>query len=170
MTKQDWLRKWFSYALSLLSVWWLDAYVLSRWPVFGTTPVLLPVAVTAVGVLEGVSGGAGFGFAAGLIWATAYPGSHGSRILLLTLVGLFTGALAQYALAQTLSGCLLCSAAALAAVELIHIAEELFFLRTGLGSTLWAAVPQLMWTLCWVPVVYGIFSRVFARVGGDRLA
>lgn len=170
MTKQAWLHKWFSYALSLLPVWWLDAYVLSRWPVFGVTPILLPVAVTAVGVLEGAAGGAGFGLGAGLIWALAYPGSHGGRVLLLTLTGLFTGALTQYALSQTLLGCLLCSAAALAAVELVHMGQELFFLRTQLGPALGIAVPQLLWTVCWVPAVYGIFSRVFARVGGDRLA
>lgn len=170
MTKQAWLQKWFCYALWLLPVWWLDAFVLSRWPVFGATPALLPVAVTAVAVLEGASGGAGFGFGAGLLWATAYPGGHGSRVFLLTLVGLFTGALAQYALSQSLVGCLLCSAAALAVVELVHIAEDLFFLRAQVGPALLAALPQLLWTLCWVPVVYGIFSRAFDRVGGDRLS
>ena len=170
MTRQDWLRKWFSYALALLPVWWLDAYVLSRWPVFGVTPVLLPVAVTAVGVLEGASGGAGFGLGAGLLWAAAYPGGYGGRVLLLTLMGLFTGVLAQYALAQTLLGCMLCSAAVLAVVELTQVVQELFFLRTQLWPALCAALPQLLWTLCWVPVVYGIFFRVFARVGGDRLA
>lgn len=170
MTKQAWLQKWFCYALWLLPVWWLDAFVLSRWPVFGATPALLPIAVTAVAVLEGASGGAGFGFATGLLWATAYPGGHGSRVFLLTLIGLFTGALAQYALSQSLFGCLLCSAVALAVVELVHIAEDLFFLRALPGPALLAALPQLLWTLCWVPVVYGIFSRAFDRVGGDRLS
>ena len=170
MTRQAWLYKWFSYALALLGVWWLDAYVLSRWPVFGVTPILLPVAVTAVSVLEGVSGGAGFGLGAGLIWAAAYPGGHGARVLLLALAGLFTGALAQYALAQTLMGCVLCSAVVLTVLELFRLAQELFFLRAQLWPALCAAVPQLLWTLFWAPVVYGIFARVFARVGADRLA
>ena len=170
MTRQDWLHKWCSYALALLGVWWLDAYLLSRWPVFGVTPILLPVAVTAVSVLEGVAGGAGFGLGAGLLWAVAYPGSHGFRVLLLAVLGMFTGALAQYALAQTLMGCMLCSAAVLAVVELIRVIQELFFLRTQLWPALCTATPQLLWTLCWVPAVYGIFSRVFSRVGGDRLA
>lgn len=170
MTRQAWLRKWFSYVLALLFVWCLDAYILSRWPVFGVTPILLPVAVTAVSVLEGVAGGAGFGLTTGLLWAIAYPGSHSGRIFLLTAMGLFTGALAEYALSQTLLGCLLCSAAVLAVVELLQIAQELFFLRATLWTTLCIAVPQLLWTLCWVPVVYSIFRRVFRRVGADRLA
>ena len=161
MTRQAWLYKWFSYALALLGVWWLDAYVLSRFPVFGVTPILLPVAVTAVGVLEGAYGGAGFGMATGLLWA-AYPGSQGGRILLLTVMGLFTGALAQYALAQTLWGCMLCSAVVLAIIETAQGGQELFFLRAPLVGVLRAALPQLLWTLCWV-------HRVFRRVGGDRL-
>ena len=78
MTRQDWLHKWCSYALALLGVWWLDAYLLSRWPVFGVTPILLPVAVTAVSVLEGVAGGAGFGFGAGLLFRSGSIGEGNS--------------------------------------------------------------------------------------------
>lgn len=170
MTRQAWLQKWITYVLALLGVWLLDAYVLSRFPVFSVTPILLPVAATAVGVLEGVYGGAGFGLATGLLWATAYPGSEGTRVLLLTVIGMLTGALAQYALSQTLAGCLLCSAATLAVIETMYVAEELFFLRATLWSALRSALPQLIWTLCWVPVVYGLFRRVFLRVGGDRLS
>lgn len=170
MTRQNWLYKWFRYALALLPVWWLDAYVLSRWPVFGVTPLLLPVAVTAVGVLEGIFGGAGFGLGVGILWATAYPGSHGFRVILLTLMGMATGALAQYALAQTLLGCVLCSAGVLTVIQVLRMAEELFFLRADFVTGLGVALPQLLWSLCWVPLVYGIFYRVFDRVGGDRLA
>lgn len=169
MTRQDWLYKWFSYGLALVPVWWLDSYVLSRFPVLGVTALLLPVAVTAVGVLEGVSGGAGFGLAAGLLWAAAYPGGQGARVLLLTLMGMLTGVLAQYALAQTLLGCVLCSAAVLVVIQLLEILPELFFMRAQLRPLLGIALPQLVWTLCWVPLVYALFYRVFARVGGDRL-
>lgn len=170
MTRQDWLVKWTHYALALVLVWWLDAYLLSRWPVLGTVPLLLPVAAAAVGVLEGAAGGAGFGMGAGLLWAAAYPGSHGSRVVLLLVLGMCSGALAQYALAQTLLGCVLCSAAVLAVIEGLWVAENLFFLRSELWPLLCAAAPQLIWSLCWSPLVYFIFYRVYDRVGGDRLA
>lgn len=170
MTTQDWLYKWFRYALALLPVWWLDAYLLSRWPVWGVTPVLLPVAVAAVSVLEGVSGGAGFGFGAGLLWAGAYAGSDGSRVILLTLLGMLGGALSRYALAQGLLGCILCSAVTVGLVELFHVLVELFFLRAEPGALLGVAAAQLALSVCWSPVVYWIFARVYDRVGGDRLA
>ena len=69
MTRRDQLFKWAVYALGLLPIWVLDAFVLSRYPLFGVTPILLPVAAAAVAVLEGAAGGAGFGLWIGLIWA-----------------------------------------------------------------------------------------------------
>lgn len=170
MARQDWIHKWLCYVLALLPVWWLDAYILTRVPVFGVTPLLLPVAVTAVAVLEGVSGGAGFGLGVGLLWATAYAGGDGSRVLVLTLVGMFVGALARYALARSLVGCLICSAGAVSALLILRGAAELFFMRATLWQLLCVAVPQLLWTLVWTAPVYGIFYRVYERVGGDKLA
>lgn len=170
MTRQDWIHKWLVYTLALLPVWWADAYILSRYPVFGVTPTLLPVAVAAVGVLEGTSGGAGFGLGVGLIWATAYPGSHGGRVLLLALTGMATGGASQYALAQTLLGFLLCAAGTLAVVEGLQVAVELFLMTAELETLLRVAIPQLLLSLCWAPLVYVLFYRVFRRVGGDRLA
>ena len=170
MTRQNWLHKWLIYALALLPVWWLDAYVLSRYPLVGVTPTLLPLAAAAVGVLEGASGGAGFGLGTGLLWACAYPGSHGLRVLALTLVGLGTGAVSQYALAQTMLGCLLCSAVSLAALEGAHVLQELFFLRSQLQELLSVALPRLGWSLCWAPLIYILFRKVYRRVGGTRLA
>lgn len=170
MTTQDWLYKWFRYALALLPVWWLDAYLLSRWAVWGVTPVLLPVAVAAVSALEGISGGAGFGFGAGLLWAGAYAGSDGSRVILLTLLGMLGGVLSRYALAQGLLGCVLCSAITVGLVELFGILRELFLVRATFGAMFGMALAQLVLSVCWSPLVYWIFARVYRRVGGDRLA
>ena len=170
MARQDWIHKWMCYALALLPVWWLDAFVLTRFPVFGVTPLLLPVAVTAVAVLEGVSGGAGFGLGVGLLWATAYADGGGERVLRLPLVGMFVGALGRYALARSLVGCLLCSAGALASLMAVRGVVDLFFMRANLWQLLGVAMPQLLWSLFWTPLVYAIFHRVYQRVGGDKLA
>ena len=61
MTRQDLIHKWAVYALALLPVWLLDSCILPRFPLFGITPMLLPLALTAVAVLEGSVAGAGFG-------------------------------------------------------------------------------------------------------------
>ena len=68
MTRQDLIHKWAVYALALLPVWLLDSCILPRFPLFGVTPMLLPLALTAVAVLEGSGAGGGFGLAVGLVW------------------------------------------------------------------------------------------------------
>ena len=80
MTRRDQIYKWCIYALGLFPIWVLDAFVLSRYPLLGITPTLLPLAVSAV------------------------------------------------------------------------------------------AVPEFLWSLCWMPLVYLIFRSIFRRVGGTRLA
>ena len=52
MTRQDLIHKWAVYALALLPVWLLDSCILPRFPLFGITPMLLPLALRAVAVLE----------------------------------------------------------------------------------------------------------------------
>ena len=51
MTRRDLFHKWFAYALGLLPVWVLDAYILPRYPLYGASPMLLPLAVAAVAVV-----------------------------------------------------------------------------------------------------------------------
>ena len=91
MTRQALFHKWFLYALALFPVWLLDACILSRYPLFGVRPMLLPLAVVAVAVLEGSHAGAGFGLGVGLLWALAYSSGKGMMVIGLTLVGLLTG-------------------------------------------------------------------------------
>ena len=170
MTRQALFHKWFLYALALFPVWLLDARILSRYPLFGVRPMLLPLAVVAVAVLEGSHAGAGFGLGVGLLWALAYSSGKGMMVIGLTLVGLLTGAAAQYALSQSFLGCLLCSAGALAAIDLWRIAVRLFVRSAGWTSMLRVAVPEILWSLAWTPLVYLIFHAVYRRVGGSRLA
>ena len=170
MTRQALFHKWFLYALALFPVGLLDACILSRYPLFGVRPMLLPLAVVAVAVLEGSHAGAGFGLGVGLLWALAYSSGKGMMVIGLTLVGLLTGAAAQYALSQSFLGCLLCSAGALAAIDLWRIAVRLFVRSAGWTSMLRVAVPEILWSLAWTPLVYLIFHAVYRRVGGSRLA
>ena len=124
MTRRDLIHKWLVYALGLLPLWLLDDYILPRYPLFGVTPMLLPVAAAAVAVLEGAYAGAGFGMAVGLLWELAYPGGFGGLVLGMALAGMAIGALAQYALSQSFPGCLLCSAAILALLDLLRVLRQ----------------------------------------------
>ena len=94
------LYKWTIYGLALLPVWWLEVFVLNRFPVLGVFPMLLPLAGVAVAVLEGTLAGAGFGLAVGVLCDAVYFGTRGAMTLGLCLLCCACGAAAQYALNQ----------------------------------------------------------------------
>ena len=170
MTRRDLIHKWAVYALGLLPVWVLDAYILSRYPLWGTSPMLLPLAVAAVAVLEGAYAGTGFGLAVGLLWELAYPGGFGALVLYLAVAGMLMGAVSQYALSQSFPGCLICSAGVLGLLDLLRVARGLLTNAAGLSELLQVAVPEFLWSMAWTPLVWLLFRAIYNRVGGTRLA
>ena len=170
MTRRDLIHKWFVYALGLLPVWLLDAYILPRWPLWGVVPMLLPLAVAAVAVLEGAYAGTGFGMAVGLLWELACPGGFGGLVFFLALAGMAMGAVSQYALSQSFPGCLICSAGVLAMIVLLRVARWLLVNGAGLSDLLRVGVPEFLWSLAWTPLVWLLFRSIYNRVGGTKLA
>ena len=164
MTRQDQIWKWSLYALALVPVWWLEVYVLSRFPVLGVVPTLLPVAAVAVAVLEGTVGGAGFGLGVGILCDAVYYGGWGGMTLGLCLLGWGAGAASQYLLRRGFGGCLLCSAGALAVLGGSRVAWGLFTGLAPLPALLGVAVPELLWSLCFVCLLWPWFSWVRRRI------
>ena len=170
MTRRDLIHKWAVYALGLLPVWVLDAYILSRYPLWGISPMLLPLAVAAVAVLEGAYAGTGFGLAVGLLWELAYPGGFGGLVFYLALAGMAMGAVSQYALSQSFAGCLICSAGGLGVLDLLRVARGLLVDLASLSDLLQVAAPEFFWSLAWTPLVWLLFRSIYRRVGGTKLA
>ena len=170
MTRRDFIHKWLVYALGLLPVWLLDAYILPRYPLFGTVPMLLPLAAAAVAVLEGAYSGTGFGLAVGLLWELTYPGGFGGLVFFLALSGMAMGAVSQYALSQSFPGCLICSAGVLALLDLLRVIQLLFINAAGLSDLLQVAMPEFLCSLAWTPPVWLLFRAIYRRVGGTKLA
>ena len=170
MTRRDLIQKWLTYGLGLLPVWLADAYILPRYPLWGVTPMLLPLAAAAVAVLEGAYAGTGFGLAVGLLWELAYPGGFGALVLYLAVAGMLMGAVSQYALSQSFPGCLICSAGVLGLLDLLRVARGLLTNAAGLSELLQVAVPEFLWSMAWTPLVWLLFRAIYNRVGGTRLA
>ena len=154
MTRRDFIHKWTVYALGLLPVWLLDAYILPRVPLWGTVvPMLLPLAAAAVAVLEGAYAGTGFGM-----------------VFYLALAGMAMGAVSQYALSQSFLGCLICSVGVLGLLDCLRVARMLFINAAGLSDLLQVAVPEFLWSLAWTPLVWLLFRAIYTRGGGTKLA
>lgn len=164
MTRRDHILKWLLYTLGLLPILALDLYVLPRFPIFGIIPALLPVSAITVAVLEGPTAGAGFGLFVGLLSDSLIPGVSGSMTFALAFLGLCAGAAARYGIRQDLLGCLICSSGALILIALVRV---LFFLLRGkaaLSVLLATAIPEIFWSLVFLPLIYGIFHWIFQRV------
>ncbi|MFI3252993.1 MAG: rod shape-determining protein MreD [Eubacteriales bacterium] len=170
MTRQDYFHKWFAYSLGLLPIWLLDCYLLCRYPVYGTTPMLLPLTVAAVATMEGQMSGGIFGMWVGFLWETTYPGGFGAMIFLLTIFGFLGGTGVQYVLKRGYFGFFVCSLFTLLGVEfMIVLAHSL----SGTATYLYLiplASRQIALTMCYSPLVYWVFRRVFSKVGGNKLA
>ena len=164
MTTRDFCIKWLVYGLALLPVWVAEAFLLSRYPLYGVKPMLLPLAAAAVAALVGASGGAGFGLAVGVLFDAAVPGLPGWGTLLITLLGLGAGLAAQYALKQNLVGCFLCSVGALVIIDFFRILYRLAVGMAPLPVMALLAGKEILWSLCFVPLVYLLFRWVFVRV------
>ena len=155
--------KWGVYTLALLPVWFLEAYVLSRVPLWGVSPMLLPLAAVAVAVLEGASGGAGFGVAVGVLCGAVY-GTGGLIVLGMCLIGLGCGLLTQYVLRRDLLGCLLCAVLGLGLVDVARVVMRMAGGERDLPAMLSLAGREILWSLVCVAPVYALFHWVFQRV------
>lgn len=163
MTRGDYIVKWLAYTLALLPILVLDLFLLPWFPIFGTIPTLLPVAAVTVAVLEGPAAGAGFGLFVGILSDAFIPGMPGAMTFGLALLGTAAGAAARYGVRQNLIGCLLCSAGALAIIDLIRVVFALLRGRASLPALLAVALPEIFWSLVFVPLIYAIFLWVFHR-------
>lgn len=154
MTRRDYMWKWLAYGVALLLVAVVNYQVLTALPLHAV-PVLLPMAVVAVGVLEGAVSGAGFGVAAGLLLSAA---THGSPlwVAVLPLLGLVCGLLTQYVLRRDFVGFLLAGLAAGAVYEAAQTAAHLLDGAAGLETLLRVAVPEYLWTAAFSIPVYGV--------------
>ena len=165
----DTLKKWLLYGLGgLLPVWLLDTVLLPRFD-FAIAPVLLPVCVVAMAVLEGAFSGAQFGLLTGLVWALTYAGASAGRIPLLTLVGMFSGVVSQYALRRSLSGHMLCAAGTMALLEVLNIVGGLITDLATLGPLTLLAIQEFGVTLLCAPIVYALFYRLYRKAGGKPI-
>lgn len=169
MTQQDKRFKWLCYALGVIPVWLVETMVLSRAPLFGVIPVLLPLCAVAVGLWEGESAGAWFGLGVG-IWADAiYPGLSGGMTLGLALLGWLTGLFSRHGMGQNYAGYLICATLSYGLMELCRVLSALL---GGLGTAADVAAVALkegLWSLCFTAPVYLLFRAIYRKVGGTTL-
>ena len=164
MTRRDFILKWLLYAFALLPILLLEVYVFAWFPIFGFIPTLLPIAAIVLAMLEGPIAGAGFGLFVGFLSDALTPGMPGAMIFCLALLGYVAGLTSRYGIRQNMLGCLICSAGALFVINLLRMIYSLLRGSASLWSLISVAFPEILISLIFLPLIYGIFLWIFRRV------
>lgn len=169
MTQQDLIIKWSHYGAAALLLFFLERCVFSRLPIAGVVPMLIPLAVVMVAAFEGSGAGAVFGMVAGAVCVISFPRTSLWLILVFTCIGLLCGITTQYAISRSFSGCLFCAAVTLILTDFLRVVYLALFRNASLLPLLKIAVPEILYSLVLALPVYLLFSRVYQKVGGNRL-
>lgn len=159
--------KWGMYAAAFLLVFFLKSCVLNRFPIYHAIPELAPLAVIAVGCLEGSLSGSIFGLAVGFFCNAVYYRSGGIMIPMCTLLGLLSGFTTGRQIGRTPLGMALCSVVGMVLLELSRVGYYNLFGGSSL-STLWKiAIPEGLYSLVFALPIYGLFWLVYSRYRTD---
>lgn len=169
MTTRDQAFKWLCYGLGVLPVWLAETLLLSRLPLLGIVPVLLPLAVIAAAQWEGTGFGALFGLCVGVIADATYPGVPGGMTLGLCLLGWLTGAMSQYGVQRNFLGYLLCATVGMGLLELARVAWSLVTKLGPLETVAFVALKEGLWSLCFVAFIYPLFKLIHRKVAPQRM-
>jgi uncharacterized membrane protein len=129
MGRNKQIVKWALYVCLMLVVFVLQTTVLTNLRFMGVHANLMPVVVAVVAMFEGMTGGAGMGFMAGLLCDALIPPSEAFFTLYLLISGLLIGKLCDVYFRKRLLAAFIWSLTALAIQGLAYFA--VFYLVTG---------------------------------------
>jgi cell shape-determining protein MreD len=169
ISKKALVNKWFLYAVALLPLCFLDGMVLGRIDFFGSRPFLFPLAVSLVAIWEGIPAGAGYGLYVGLFSSFLKHGLSGSFIFLFSLFGALVGLAFRHGIKQGFTDCLVGSGLALCSLSLLRMLYHAIIDGASFFSLFLISGPELLWSLLFFPLVYGIYRLVYRRVSKGAL-
>ena len=150
------------YVPYLLIAYLLQATVFTHLPVFGIMPLILPVAVVGVAVNEGSVAGGIFGIFAGILCDVALNEPVMSFVVMLPIVGLVVGILAETMLSGGFPSLVLCSFGALIFCAIFQMAPLLLYEGAGFGALIATMIKQTVYSIFFtIPVFYA--SRAISR-------
>lgn len=111
---------WLGYTVALLLLLFVSRGIFARFPLLGSVPDCLPVAIAFVAVLEGRFFGSVYGMGAGLLVTLAHTGHGSGMILLGALIGMIAGGWYERKLRRYFGPCMMSAALALLAAALFR--------------------------------------------------
>lgn len=160
--------KWVAYAAAFLAVYFFSAGIFSRFPLGGSVPAIIPVAIAYAAALEGSFSGAVYGLCLGLFGCLAQTGTGAGMILCGTLIGAFAGGMKERKRRHLLPGCLLCVLGGLVLTELYQVLIACLFGTGRPGTLARIAFFELLYSMILAVPAWFLFRFVHRRFGSGQ--
>ena len=135
------------HALLLIVVYVFQGMIFPFIPLYGFTPLLLPIVSTGVAVYEGRDAGGIFGIFAGVLCDVALNEPVGVFTVLLTVTGILVGALADTVLMRGIPTYIVSCVAVLIISAFMQIFPLLFFVNVSPQPLISTAIWQTVYSL-----------------------
>ena len=135
------------HALLLLTVYVFQGMIFPYLRINGLVPLLLPIVCVGVAVYEGCHTGGIVGLFAGVLCDASFNQPIGLFTILLTLAGLFVGALADTVLTRGIVTYILSCIAILVVSAFVQIFSPLFFSNAPQAPLLYISLWQTLYSL-----------------------
>lgn len=146
-------KKTLQLALLLVILYILQAFVFSRVIIWGTKPLIIPVAAVGIGFFGGGVKGGVFGLFCGLLCDTAFD-SMPLFTFLLPLLGLASGMISKYYLIPGLVSYLLCILGGLLVISVFQMFSLVAFKNASLASVASTVLFQSLYSLIFAFLLY----------------
>lgn len=148
------------YALVLIVLYFFQTAVFPYLPLFGVKPLILPVAVVGVALLEGVVSGGTFGLFAGILCDVSLNQPAITCTVILTVMGLAIGILSETVLAHGFPSYVFAAACALLALSLCQMFSLFVYGGVSFLPLLGTALRQTLYSLIFTLPLYYIVRLV----------
>lgn len=151
------------HALLLIVVYVFQSMIFPYLRLYGMIPLLLPIVSTGVAVYEGHNAGGVTGIFAGILCDISFNEPAGLFTVILTLMGLLIGILADTVIARGFVTFFFCCVAALAVCAFAQMFPLLFYENVSQAPLLMTALWQTVYSL-----VFTVPLWFFTRALGKR--
>jgi len=151
------------HALLLILVYIFQSMIFPYLRLAGLAPLLMPIVSTGVAVYEGRDAGGIMGMFAGIFCDVSFNEPVGVFTVLLTVMGLIIGTLADTTITRGFVTYFLCCVAVLAVSALIQMLPLLFLLNVPIQPLISVAIQQTLYSLIFTLPIW-----FFVRALGKR--
>ena len=160
--RRDWIVLIALHALLLLTVYVLQGMIFPYMRIVGFIPLLLPIVSVGIAVNEGCHAGGIAGLFAGILCDSSFNQPVGVFTVLLTLTGLFVGALVDSVVMRGFVTYMVCCFVVLIISALVQIFPYFVFDRILERAFLSVALRQTLFSIVFAPLLW-FFARALGR-------